>query len=309
MSYIDADKIVLKENEVLNQLLICLICTGILIDPKECSKCQRAYCEGCLKKLKPKRCSVCKHPSFVNAHIQTKYYLDALKFKTVCCDTVISYSDNKTHIQNCEHTVLCKDCNLKYIKEEDHICLVAANNDLRGGSNLELARRNTIGALDGVDTNREVFVHSGVVPPGRCYICRDREHKYQCYMCEKNMCERCAPITAVFKWDKVKKYAREQFADYMSGYKCSTFFVIYSCYEEGLSECNYSAVITIYIFLGLVFDIFMAALIGVIYVIVIPILYFLFFTVFMLLYFLIYVPFTYFNWIICYNRKRACIRC
>jgi hypothetical protein len=306
MSYIDSDRVVLNENEVLNQLLICLICTGILIDPKECSKCQRAYCEDCLKKLKPNRCSVCKNLTFANAHIQTKYYLDALKFKTVCCDTIINYSENKTHIQNCEQTVLCKDCNIKYIKEEDHTCIVN-DNDLTNPGQVALARTNTV-AHDGIDTNREVFIH-GILPTSRCYICRERDIKYQCFLCEKNVCEKCAPISAVFKWEKIKRFAKEQFSDYMSGYKCSTFFVIYSCYEEGSSDCSYSAVIVIYIFLGLAFDIFMAALIGMIYVIVIPMVYLVFFTVFIMLYILAYVPFTYFNWIICLNRKRTCIRC
>jgi hypothetical protein len=309
MSYIDSDQIVLKENEVLNQLLICLICTGILISPKECSKCQRAFCEACLKKLKPRRCGVCKNTVFVNAHIQTKYYLEALKFKTICCDTIIDYNQHKSHIEECPNTVLCKECNTKYIKEEEHNCPVVLARQLEeNNNNAQLARRNTVG-IDGIDTGREIFVHSGLVLPGKCKVCRERDHKFPCYICEKDVCEVCAPISVIFKIDRIRKYAREQFTDYASGFKCSTFFVIYSCYEEGLAECNYGAVITIYIFMGLLFDIFMATLIGVIYIIIIPLLYFLFFIVFSIFYILLYVPFTYFYWVICLNRRRACIKC
>jgi hypothetical protein len=256
------------------------------------------------KKQKPKRCSVCKHIIFANPHIQTKYYLEAIKFKTTCCDTVLGYNNNKGHIDSCPNALVCGDCSVKHFKEDEHKCLTVIQEDHQNN----LARRNTAG-IEGIDSGREIFVHGSIAIPGRCIVCREREFKYQCYICEKKICEKCSPVSAIFKIDKVKRYAKEQFVDYLSGYKCSTFFVIYSCYEEGLSECSFTMVITIYVLMGLVFDIFMAALIGMIYVVVIPILYFLFFTVFMMVYVIFYIPFTYFHWIICLNRKRICIKC
>lgn len=38
---------------------VCVVCTGVVIDPTECTKCESLYCKGCLVALDmacPKRC-------------------------------------------------------------------------------------------------------------------------------------------------------------------------------------------------------------------------------------------------------------
>lgn len=39
-----------KRNGELNQFFVCQICLKVILDPKECIKCQTAFCAGCIDK-------------------------------------------------------------------------------------------------------------------------------------------------------------------------------------------------------------------------------------------------------------------
>ena len=123
--FIDTEKVILNQGETLNDLLICLICRGVVIGPSECSKCQRAYCNNCIKNLGEKKGSICKETSFNPPHIQTKRNLNQIKFYSSCCEAIINYSEINNHEQVCINSVQCKnnECKKKIYKEnlEDHL--------------------------------------------------------------------------------------------------------------------------------------------------------------------------------------------
>jgi hypothetical protein len=120
--FIDIEKLFVKnKEEEINNLLICLICRNILLDPEECSQCQRGYCSTCLNKMNPIKCPTCKNPNFGPAHIQTKFNLNQLKFKFASCDCMIPYADYFTHDINCmKNKVKCpnKNC-IEFFNKED----------------------------------------------------------------------------------------------------------------------------------------------------------------------------------------------
>ncbi len=64
MNYIDVEKVIIDNKEIMTELLFCLICQGIVINPKECSKCQRPFCVRCVNLLENKECAVCKNAEF-----------------------------------------------------------------------------------------------------------------------------------------------------------------------------------------------------------------------------------------------------
>ena len=121
----EVERVIIKEGDELNDLLICLICQNILNEPQECSLCQRGFCISCVEKLTPKKCPTCKSSIFTQAHIQTKHNLNNLQFNFIGCPCIIKYKDFFAHEQMCpknqSECTICKEKVYKGDTEEHRV--------------------------------------------------------------------------------------------------------------------------------------------------------------------------------------------
>jgi hypothetical protein len=190
MNYIDVDKVILENNQELNELLICLICQGIVIYPEECSSCQRPYCTNCINRMEKKECAQCKTLTFNQAHIQTRRLLNELKFKTECCDTIIKYSDIPKHITECGEYTKCILCNKYYSKvdyEHSPLCKLTEqlnNNDMSKNTILPL-QNNFFQVIN--NDNSQIIQN----PSKLCNICNTKDYVRKCKKCSHHICESC----------------------------------------------------------------------------------------------------------------------
>ena len=108
LSYLDPDLWVPKSDEKeIDTHFICVVCTGVVLDPTECSGCESLYCRGCLNRKDmacPKRCGGSSYQK-VNRFIMNT--LNKMEFKCQFsgkgCDRVVKYEEYSKHVQSCEH--------------------------------------------------------------------------------------------------------------------------------------------------------------------------------------------------------------
>jgi hypothetical protein len=196
MNYIDPDKVIVEQGE-LDESLICPICFGVLIDPVQCAKCHHCYCSGCISRLLTKQCSICRDITFIINPADVLKQLEALKFRTLCCDEIITYSQNRYHYSLCKlaccpnvgctyvglkdmferHTSSCPfklikcircNCDILYRDQRDHeaACLLSAVQPV---------------SVPVVQVNR----------PSLCEQCVTRIIRYKCYKCNCRVCNKC----------------------------------------------------------------------------------------------------------------------
>jgi hypothetical protein len=300
MNYIHVNNVILENDEVLNKFLICPICSGIVINPLECKKCQRAYCKQC--KLKFKECTSCYSTRFVNPHIQTKYYLDQLKLKTSCCDTIIPYPTFKSHIDTCSNIKKCKECESIYLITQEHICPTESKD-----SSID-AKANTVIYENSPRSDRHIQIYSNVLSRHNtnCRLCNLKEYKYVCYECELEMCDRCGHLCILFGYSKIGRAIAQQCRDYLNGFRWSTFFVIYSCLS-GSSRKLFVSVF--YLLIGFLVDCMLCMAIGVVYVILIPVGLVLLYLIILVIYTFIINPPFFIWWRLYLGSKRKCRKC
>ena len=134
----------IKNTQVFNVIkdeIICEICSGILINPKQCQSCESIFCENCIKEWNkknnscPKRCSnfIIKEPSKI-----IKRLLDKLKIECNYCKKDFNYETFLfKHYPECykENELVkcpfCPDCKIKnklieeyknkYLKEKEEL--------------------------------------------------------------------------------------------------------------------------------------------------------------------------------------------
>ena len=182
---IEADHLKMNQGEELDSILICTICQGILVNPKECKLCQRSFCTPCLDKWRVNSSicpNQCKNPHFTNSHLVIRNSLDKLKFRCYnkSCEVVLSYADKISG----KHEDICAVAN--------DSTLVKLNEDNRFVITCSFCNQKM--AL------REVSAHekecSGKVQKSKdivetCNFCLERTDQYEaCSTCHKFYCER-----------------------------------------------------------------------------------------------------------------------
>lgn len=91
----------------------CIVCTGCVLNPVECSECQSLYCKSCVAGGDlpcPKRCVDAKYNK-LNRIVQG--HLSKLRFKCEKhgkCGVVVPYGEYEKHIQTCEHMKPNDEC-------------------------------------------------------------------------------------------------------------------------------------------------------------------------------------------------------
>ena len=109
--------------------LCCPICLGILRNPKECSRCETAFCQICLlKSLERATCCPLKCSEDIEVkqkcHKIIRNSLSELKIQCLNdqCRDVTAYDEYARHLQSCEfklvECVAFRDCGVKMPKDK-----------------------------------------------------------------------------------------------------------------------------------------------------------------------------------------------
>ncbi len=99
--------------ETMKELSQCSICTGLVIDPKQCDKCENAFCRECVDSWLRKSSSCpfkCENPNFKEAGRALKTMINKLILRCPQgCPKTFNYEGLKTHV--CDKTQEnLKDC-------------------------------------------------------------------------------------------------------------------------------------------------------------------------------------------------------
>ena len=98
---------------------ICLICRGVVINPKMCGKCEQSFCDFCITKFlnmnQYENCPHCYNEPFETINLQRaiKNTLNSMRFKCQyeCGEEVFNYDKLKNHLNSCENfekSYVCK---------------------------------------------------------------------------------------------------------------------------------------------------------------------------------------------------------
>ena len=102
--YININTLVNNEiNNTFKDLVLCPLCSNILIDPFMCEKCQKAYCKKCIDEFSQKnnKCPNNCESSGYQKCIGKNDILSKLKFKCGKCEKEFLYDDLMKHVANC----------------------------------------------------------------------------------------------------------------------------------------------------------------------------------------------------------------
>jgi len=101
----------------IKEIVVCNICTGILINPRECTSCQNSFCKKCLEEwtcLKNSCPYKCEKSEFRDSSRTLKNLLEKLQFKCNFCnneESEILYLNFLSHLSSCEKIkVNCPTC-------------------------------------------------------------------------------------------------------------------------------------------------------------------------------------------------------
>lgn len=100
--------------ETMSELSVCSICTGLVIDPKQCSSCENAFCKICVEGWLKKNNSCpfkCDNPSFKDAGRALKTMINKLMLKCPKgCAKTFSYDSLKSHVCEVEIKIIPCPC-------------------------------------------------------------------------------------------------------------------------------------------------------------------------------------------------------
>jgi hypothetical protein len=330
MNYIDADRVTLDPNETLNPLLLCLICSGIVIDPKQCESCEKLTCSSCLNNnTLPLSCPNCKGKSFTTAKEELYCDLHNLTIKSTCCERTIPYQSYLKHYELCPNLTRCPDCLFYYKTSEEHIiCLkVSKGDNTTRNKDVILAPNNhsdntvsegtgSVNHNNGVPdslSGREVFVHPAMFRYiGKCYVCKGKS-KFNCYKCKGKLCKKCGAVSNYFRFKFIREIIGTTVVDFENSIKFGLFFpIISNCYLKQKTTQKIAHTIFFLIFYLLVFwaiDFLIMIFVIVFYICVIPLLFISLICTFLLFYTFTVIPLIYCYWLFYLHRKRKCERC
>jgi hypothetical protein len=99
-------------------IVTCNICSGIMINPRECTSCQNSFCKRCIDEWKSLNDSCpykCENNEFKECSRPLKNLLEKLLFFCPACDKIDKNTNYKTfllHIKSCDKIkVDCPTCN------------------------------------------------------------------------------------------------------------------------------------------------------------------------------------------------------
>lgn len=100
--------------ETLKDIVLCSICTGVLVEPQQCISCDCCFCKKCLNEwlAKSKICPLkCENVNFKDSRLM-KQMLSRLTFKCPFdCPLTLSYEEILTHEDVCDNlTAECPTC-------------------------------------------------------------------------------------------------------------------------------------------------------------------------------------------------------
>jgi hypothetical protein len=311
MNYIETDKVILNNNEQLNPTLVCIICAGIVIEAKQCSICNRLSCSKCLiNQTLPIQCQ-CESTQFTDLPDILLNQLRSLNIRSSCCNNLIPYDQYLNHYTSCSNLIKCSQCNFYYKRGEDHIICLKLSKGEKDMLTQDYINRTISQAFP--DSGRDVFVHTGLYLPGKCYICGDKA-KYNCYKCKGELCKQCGSVMVILKYKTIRNNISLAYDDYRKNLKCSVFFPIIHLYSS-IKSPDYGITvamilfITMYAFLGWLIDVLIFIGVVLVYIILMPMLFLILLCIFMTIYVLVVMPMLYFYWLFYLNKKRKCERC
>jgi len=124
--YIDTECVInLNYYDSIKEIIVCNICTGILINARECSSCQNSFCKNCLDEwiCFNESCPYkCKKTEFRESSRTLKNLLEKLHLKCLFCpnsEICYTYLNYINHIKNCENIKMsCPTCSANVFKKD-----------------------------------------------------------------------------------------------------------------------------------------------------------------------------------------------
>ncbi len=111
--------------DTIKEIVICNICLGILVNPRECNSCQNSFCKNCLDEWMCFNDSCpykCQKTSFKDSSRTLKNLLEKLNFICLFCQdsqNKYTYLNYINHIKKCENIkVNCPTCNSVVYKKK-----------------------------------------------------------------------------------------------------------------------------------------------------------------------------------------------
>ena len=129
--YINKNTVV--ENEiyiVFKDLVICPLCSNILIDPYMCTQCQNTYCKQCSdnwSNTNNKCPNGCENASY-QKNMEKSNILNKLKFKCDNCEEQLLYEKVQNHMDECKTNNNTRKKRLKKINKEEIASIKKKNN-------------------------------------------------------------------------------------------------------------------------------------------------------------------------------------
>ena len=126
--YIDSESVINKDFfENVKEMLTCCICTGVLVDPMQCSSCENCFCRSCIENWikKAHTCPYkCSSPRIKEGGRMVKNLLEKLIFKceNECGAVNLTYKKKIEHIKQCvKRSLICENCGSEYNERKNRI--------------------------------------------------------------------------------------------------------------------------------------------------------------------------------------------
>ena len=202
--YIDPESVLNREAFMLiEQNVICPICSGILVSPIQCLNCENCFCELCLEEWKKakgdKNCPFrCANPTFKNSRL-IKNILSNIKFKCKNgCKEEIPYLELENHYED-KCSKLEIDYKQKYYEFKNKYLEILKKNvelekELKKYKNQNNNNNNV--CFNSKYHNHTLYDQTDDESDWICNICNNKykaktEKRYNCDDCDFDICLKC----------------------------------------------------------------------------------------------------------------------